>query len=191
MDGSQGPNRRMTQEEVKKAEEQIKLLDKTVADLASKMTTQGASPKDAMGVTSTYLENIYSQAYRLYNTGKYSEATHLFRLLVLLNAMEPKYTLGLAACSHMLKDYNTAIQLYTLSSTLDPQNPVPHYHTSDCFIQMKDYLSAMICLELAINRAGDNPSFSKMKERAQLSLDSLKQNMGSISEDAAKPMQNE
>ena len=56
---------------------------------------------------------------------------------------------------------------------------------------MKDYLSAMICLELAIKRAGDNASFAKMKERAQLSLDSLKQNMGSIPEDAAKPMENE
>ena len=125
MDGSQGPNEQMNQKGAKITEEQIKLLDKTVAGLVSKMTKQGTSPKDAMGVNSTYLENIYSQAYRLYNTGKYSEATHLFRLLILLNAMEPKYTLGLAACSHMLKDYNTAIQLYTLSSTLDPQNPIP------------------------------------------------------------------
>ena len=140
---------------------------------------QGLTPKDAMGVSNSYLENVYAQAYRLYNTGKYSEAAHMFRLLIMLNAMEPKYILGLAACFHMLKEYYDAIQSYTMCSALDPENPIPHYHSSDCFIQMKDYLSAMICLELAIARAGDKPEYAKMKERAQLSLESLKQQVSS------------
>ncbi len=98
----------------------------------------------------------------------------------MLNAMEPKYTLGLAACFHMLKEYYNAIQTYTMSAALDPENPVPHYHSSDCFIQMKDYLSAMICLELAISKAGNKPEYAKMKERAQLSLESLKNQIGSV-----------
>ena len=42
----------------------------------------------------------------------------------MLNAMEPKYILGLAACFHMLKEYFNAIQTYTMCSALDLQNPI-------------------------------------------------------------------
>lgn len=157
-----------------KADKQGEKFDQTFGEAADKMWNQGVSPKEAMGISSSYLENVYAQAYRLYNTGKYAEASHLFRILIMFNAMEPKYMLGLAACFHMLKEYVNAIQTYTMCSALDPKNPISHYHSSDCFIQMKEYLSAMLSLELAIERAGDKQEYAKMKERAQLSLQSLK-----------------
>lgn len=150
-------------------------FDQTFGEMADKMWKQGMSPKEAMGINNSYLENIYAQAYRLYNTGKYVEAAHLFRLLVMFHAMEPKYMIGLAACFHMLKEYANAIQTYTMCSALDPDNPIPPYHSSDCFIQTKEYLSAMLCLELVIERCGNKKEYAKMKERAQLSLESLKQ----------------
>ena len=176
---------------IKVPEQKLETFDKAIGELANKMMVQGTTPKDAMGVSHSYLENVYAQAYRLYNTGKYVEAIHLFRILIMLNAMEPKYMLGLAACFHMIKEYFNAIQTYTMCIALDPQNPIPHYHTSDCFIQMKDYLSAMICLELAIDAAGDKPEYAKMKERAQMSLESLKQQIHSHPADEKAPLQQE
>ncbi len=187
MKGSRGDESQMRKEAFNLGGEQQEKFDKAITELSSKMVKQGMSPKDAMGISDSYLENVYAQAYRLYNTGKYTEATHLFRILIMLNAMEPKYMLGLAACFHMMKEYTNAIQTYTMCIALDPQSPVPHYHSSDCFIQMKDYLSAMICLELAIERAGDKPEYAKMKERAQLSLESLKKQVNSSPEGAEKP----
>jgi type III secretion system low calcium response chaperone LcrH/SycD len=187
MKGSHGTKRQMHKETLVSAGKQADKFDHALGEIADKMLKQGMTPKDAMGLTSGYLENIYAQAYRLYNTGKYTEATHLFRILVMLNAMEPKYMLGLAACFHMLKEYFNAIQTYTMCSALDPQNPIPHYHSSDCFIQMKEYLSAMICLELAIERAGDKPEYAKMKERALLSLESLKKQVASAPADEEPP----
>lgn len=180
MKGSRGTKEQMRKETMESAEKQGEKFDTAIGEIANKMMIQGLTPKDAMGVSNSYLENVYAQAYRLYNTGKYSEAAHMFRILIMLNAMEPKYILGLAACFHMLKEYYDAIQSYTMCSALDPENPIPHYHSSDCFIQMKDYLSAMICLELAIARSGDKPEYAKMKERAQLSLESLKQQVTSM-----------
>jgi type III secretion system low calcium response chaperone LcrH/SycD len=174
MKGSRGTKGQMKAETLRSSEKQGEKFEQAFGELANKMWTQGMSPKEAMGISNSYLENIYAQAYRLYNTGKYTEAAHLFRILIMFNAMEPKYMLGLAACFHMLKEYVNAIQTYTMCSALDPQNPIPHYHSSDCFIQMKEYLSAMLSLELAIDRAGDKPEYAKMKERAQLSLESLK-----------------
>ena len=180
MKGSRGTKGQVGKETMESAEKEGKKFDKAIGEMANKMMIQGATPKDAMGVSNSYCENVYAQAYRLYNTGKYVEATHSFRILIMLNAMEPKYMLGLAACFHMIKEYYNAIQTYTMCAALDPQSPIPHYHSSDCFIQMKDYLSAMICLELAIDRAGDKPEYAKMKERAQLSLESLKKQISSI-----------
>ena len=180
MKGSQETKGKKRHEPSGSAEKKAEVSDKAIGEMANKMMVQGLTPKDAMGVTNSYMENVYAQAYRLYNTGKYAEATHLFRILIMLNAMEPKYMLGLAACYHMMKEYYNAIHTYTLCVALDIESPIPHYHSSDCFIQMKDYLSAMVCLELAINRAGDKPEYAKMKERAQLSLESLKKQISSM-----------
>lgn len=180
MKGSRAAKEQMKKETLGSAEKQGEKFDHAIGEMANKMMVQGLTPKDAMGFSSGYMENVYAQAYRLYNTGKYAEATHLFRILIMLNAMEPKYMLGLAACFHMIKEYTNAIQTYTMCAALDPTNPIPHYHSSDCFIQMKDYLSAMICLELVIDKAGAKPEYAKMKERAQLSLESLKKQIGSL-----------
>lgn len=151
------------------------ILEKGTKEIVNKLGKEGMTPKDAMGLKPNVMEGIYAQAYRLYNTGKYVEAVHIFRILILMNPMEPKYLLGLAACFHMLKEYKNAIQTYTMCSMMDTTSPIPHYHSSDCFIQMKDYLSAMVCLQMTIDIAGEKPEFAKIKERAQLSLDSLRQ----------------
>lgn len=157
--------------------EQLDGVNHSVEEIASKMMKQGLTGKDAAEMSPKMLENIYSQAYRLYNTGKYVEASHLFRILILMNGMEPKYMLGFAACFHMLKDYQNAVQFYTLCSAIDPVSPLPHYHASDCFIQMKDYISAMIALEMTLERAKDQKKFAELKERSLLSLESLKKQL--------------
>lgn len=184
MKGSRGIKAQMKGDALKSVEEQGENFDKAFGELADKMFKQGMSPKDAMGINANILENVYAQAYRLYNTGKYIEAAHLFRILIMMNVMEPKFLLGLAACFHMLKEYENAIQSYTMCSAIDPGNPIPHYHSSDCFIQMKDYLSALVCLEIAIDLADNKTEYAKMKERAQMSLESLKEQVKSIPEPA-------
>lgn len=149
-------------------------IEQAFAELGPKLTKQGMTTQEATGMDPQFLESLYAQAYRLYNTGKYIDSAHMFRTLILMNSMESKYVLGLAACYHMLKEYKNAIETYTICSVLDPQDPLPYYHSSDCFIQMKDYLSAMLCLELTINAVGNRAEFSKIKERAAMSLEGIK-----------------
>lgn len=175
MKGSRGTKGQMKKEALGSSTQQNEKFEKAYGDIMSRMFKDGMSPKDAMGINSNILESIYAQAYRLYNTGKYIEASHLFRILIMMNVSEPKYLLGLAACFHMLKEYKNAIETYTMCSAIDPHTPIPYYHSSDCFIQMKDYLSAMLCLQLAIDKAGNKSEYAKIKERASMSLESLKQ----------------
>jgi type III secretion system low calcium response chaperone LcrH/SycD len=178
MKGSQGNRSQMKQQATADADTAQQFAG-SVDDWVNKIFRQGIAPKDAIGVSSQFLEGVYAQAYRLYNTGKYTEASHLFRMLILMDPTEAKYVLGLAACFHMLKEYKNAVQTYTMYGILDPTTPLPHYHSSDCFIQMKDYPSAFVCLKMAIKYAGDRPEYAKLKERAQLSLESIKEQINS------------
>jgi len=131
-------------------------------------------PKNAMGLSDAMVEGLYSQAYRLYNTGKYKDASQLFRLLIMIDSTEAKYTMGLAACFHMMKEYESAISTYALCGMIDPDSPIPHYHASDCYVQMKDFISAIISLEMAVKRAGEKPQFQSLKDRATMTIKSLK-----------------
>lgn len=152
--------------------------------VAKKMSSAGMMPKELLGLTDSMVEGIYGQAYRLYNTGKYREAGQLFRLLVMLSSTEAKYAMGLAACLHMTKDFKAAIEAYMLCSVIDPGSPVPHYHASDCYLQMKDRLSAIISLDLAARACGEKPEFKTLKDRAQMTIQSLKKE---IEQDRANP----
>lgn len=173
MKGAHGNSKQVNKEALDPDENRA--ASKAFDELTGKMLKEGQTPQKTMGMSQNIMESMYAQAYRLYHTGKYFEATHLFRILIMMNAMEPKYLLGLAACFHMMKEYENAIQTYSLCGTLEPESPIPHYHSSDCFIQMNNYFSAMVSLEMTIARSGNKPEYSKIKERALMGLESLKQ----------------
>ena len=129
--------------------------------------------KDILGMSDAMVEGIYGQAYRLYNNGKYREAVHLFRMLIMLNSIEPKYLMGLAACFHMLKEYQAAVDTYALCGFLDTGNPLPYFHASDCYLQMKDVPSAVVSLNLAIKRAQGKPEYKILHDRCVITVEGL------------------
>lgn len=145
-------------------------MEKMAVDLMKK----GAVPKDLLGIGDAMVEGIYSQAYRLYNTGKYRDAAQLFRLLVMLNVTEAKYCMGLAACFHMLKEYPGALNGYVSCSMIDPESPLPHFHASDCHLHMNNPIGALVALEMAVKRAGDKPQYATLRDRALLTIEGLR-----------------
>ena len=173
------------QHQIKKATAEIgtalgKEKTKEFQNAASKVVQQGMMPKDMMGLSDAMVEGIYGQAYRLYNTGKYKDASQLFRLLIMLNSTEAKYAMGLAACFHMLKEYKNAVSTYSICGVIDPENPIPHYHASDCYIHLNDPVSALIALEMAIKRAGNKQEYQTLKDRALLTIDALKKEISQL-----------
>lgn len=150
------PVRKMTKEEI----------DKTASDVFDK----GMLPKDAMGISDAMMEGIYGQAYHMYNSGKYQEAGQLFRLLVMLNATEPKYMLGLAGCYHLEKEYENAILVYALVEVLAPNDPAPYYHSADCYMQLQAPKLAKEQLEGALKLCGDKREYRVLKDRVEAAL---------------------
>lgn len=154
-------------------EELMKETSGTVRKLLGGSSKGNLSLKSLSGVSDEKEETVYAQAYLLYNSGRYNDAIEIFRVLIMLNTSEPKYMMGLAACFHMMKAYDAAISTYTLVSFLDPDNPIPYFHTSDCALQLGDKLSAMVALQMAIKRA-DKPEFKTLRERAEITMSGLK-----------------
>lgn len=165
-------------EQVKKASrvvgDELKTnLSEEASGIFKTVLETGRLPREALGFGDQRMEAGYAQAYHLYNTGKFLDAAQIFRWLVVLDATDPKYYLGLAACLHMLKEYNAAAEVYMTCSVIDGQTPIPFYHASDCYIQLRDRASAILMLELAIERAGMKPEYAVLKERARMMIEGL------------------
>ncbi len=169
----------------KLGEQNSKELAEAVGKISKNVFEKGMLPKDAMGLSDSMVEGIYGYAYRLYNSGKYRDASHLFRILILLNCTESKYILGMAACQHMQRDYPNAIASYSFVGLVDPFNPLPHYHLSDCYLKSGALPMAIAELQQAINKCERQPQYALIKQRATLMLESLQ--AGRTAEGASTP----
>lgn len=145
-----------------------------LSELIGKVMKDGMAPKTALQLSDDVMEGIYAHAYNMYNRGLYQEASHIFRLLIILDATEPKYLMGLAACLHMQKQYESATAMYMLCSATDPDNPLPPYHAADCLIKVEAWTEAIIALEQAVKEAGKQEQYRVLVERAQLMIESLR-----------------
>lgn len=149
-------------------------IGKNTEQVTTKFVQDGFTPKDVLNMSDVQLEGLYAQAYNFYQTGRYKDAVQIFRLLMMFNPNEAKYCLGLAACYHLLKEYDNAVQIYTMLSIIETENPIPFYHMSDCYIAMNDTLSAIVSLEMALSRVRGRAEFKMLEDRASLTLDALK-----------------
>lgn len=159
----------------KKAENVKRSDNEEVNTILHKIFDEKMLPKDAMGLSSEIVEGMYGQAYVLYNSGRYKEASQVFRLLITLDPTAIKYTLGLAASQHMMKDYANAVVTYQMCALMDPENPLPQYHASDCFLKMNDKESAIAALTMAVANAGNTPEYQTIADRCTMMIQSLKE----------------
>lgn len=167
-----------TKNTIKNAAESVgsnakKLSAEEYEKVARSAFSKSVSIKSIVGVEDKKVEAIYAQAYLLYNTGRYQDATELFRILITMDSSDVRFYAGFAACLHMLKAYDGAVGAYTLYAMMDPNNPVPHFHLSDCHLQREDFYSARAALTTAIQLAGENVEYKTIKERCQITLEGL------------------
>lgn len=130
------------------------------------MALKGALPT-SMRASPARLEEFYQHGYMLYKFGRYKHAETYFHMLVLADPGNPKYLMALAACMHMQKQYLTAVQLYSTVMYFEPDNPMPLYHTADCYIKIHQPFNALIALEMAVEKCRE-PKHEALKDRMKL-----------------------
>ncbi len=134
---------------------------------------KGVMPKQAFHIPDGAVDSIYTQAYNMYNQGKYKEATYLFQILMLLDPGVSKHVMGCAACLHRQGLYDKAAQIYALCATLDVDNPMPHFHAADCYIKLQAPELAIVCLKSVISCAKEKEEHKVVKERAMMMLETV------------------
>ena len=140
----------------------------------------------SLGISLVVLTMIMSLAFLISSSlrGPTGAAILIFFLFIvilpmfdqlLMNVMETKFILGLAACAHMMEDYEQAVKHYLTCGMMDPNSPIPFYHASDCFIKLDDIYSAMISLSTVVERSGEKPEYVTMKNRCEVTLETFKE----------------
>lgn len=107
------------------------------------------------------LDNLYTFAYHFYDHGKYQRAADFFYVLTRLNNQDQTYWLGLAAAQQMLKQYEKALDSYSIAALLDPENPTVHFYAAGCFFSLGNVEKGLQALEAA-ELVGQGQSKHKM-----------------------------
>lgn len=146
-------------------------------ELMNKIVLQDMAPKDAMGLNEIFLDEIYNLAGSFFKAGKYEKAEGIYRILMTLDPLEPRYPMAVASCHHRLKNYVEAIQYYSLASVIDEKDPLPYYYSSDCFYKDGHIAESAFVLKIMLQKLGDSPEHASLKARGEASLKSLEDEM--------------
>lgn len=152
------------------AKETKKSIYKTLVDIY----VNGKSPKEAMNIKEEELRELYHYGHYLFNSGKYEEAREVFKWLYSIEVGNGDFATSIGVCHHRLKDYDNAITCYMCGAMLKPKDPVPFFYCYDCYLNLGMPDAAAIMLANVIERAGNQPEYAKIKQKAELLFEPLK-----------------
>jgi type III secretion system low calcium response chaperone LcrH/SycD len=145
-----------------------------VKNIILKQLEQGKNPFDALNFSPELLEDLYAHAYKLFHAGKYQEALGLFSFLCNFDTRSYRYHFAVAASHHYLKHFDEAIVYYMYCSQLEPENPAPHFHMYDCFMQLDNPFGAIRSAYTVVLLTENNPAYEQMHQQAVLECENLK-----------------
>jgi len=114
------------------------------------LLSQGAGLGTIFGYTADEYEALYALGHDHYSQQRYLDA----------------------ACMQMLKRYKEAIQYYSTASVLDLEDPLPTFHTAECFIALEMREQASEALTLVVAQC-QQTAFAELAQRAQALLELL------------------
>jgi len=151
-----------------------------IEDALIRIQKEGLTPAEAMGISPEFLEEIYECGYHFFQSGKYKDALLIFNFLVQLSAgSDHRFTFGIAAAHHHLKEYPEAAGYYMIYNLIHPLNPLPYYHLHDCFKKMNSLELALSALQTADKLAATDPKNAALKAKIELELRSLQSTVAS------------
>lgn len=99
--------------------------------------------------------NVYSLACDYYDKGLIEQAEKIFRSLCLYDFSNIDYLLGLAAVKQVQKQYQKAINLYSLAISLNEDNASCYFYIGQCYLFSREKDLAMSgfrqCISMACN----------------------------------------
>ena len=100
---------------------------------------------------------LYNLAYGLYQNGDYEKASEIFQQLTFTKPFEPKHWVGLASVLQMQKNYQNALQAWTMAAMM-LDTAEPHFHAAECLTSLGNKAEAQKALEEAEKRLDESSS---------------------------------
>lgn len=72
----------------------------------------------------------------------------------------------MAACHQMLGQYDDAILCYGFASLINLEDPLPIFHSIECYIALKKNSDALSALEALLTLTNNKPEFDHLKNWA-------------------------
>lgn len=136
--------------------------------------TQGTNLATLMDYTDQELEAIYALGHSLYSQEQYSNAVKCFAFLVANVQTDKRYTSALASSLQMLKRYEEAMQYHCMATLMDVEDPLPLFHTAECFINLGQIQEAQEALQ-EILRGYPEDAWTEVRERSAILLQLISQ----------------
>ncbi|WP_159910924.1 SycD/LcrH family type III secretion system chaperone [Pantoea sp. 18069] len=133
------------------------------------LLSHGGGLGTIFGYTDDEYEALYALGHNHYSQQRYLDAAKCFGFLVAHKSLEPRFMNAFASCMQMLKRYQEAIQYYSTASVLDLEDPLPTFHTAECFIALEMPEQAREALVLVIAQCRQ-PQWEALRQRAQALL---------------------
>jgi type III secretion system low calcium response chaperone LcrH/SycD len=127
-------------------------------------------------MTAVESEVLYSEAFCLYENGKYDEAIKAFTHLAINNMRSFKSWMGLGASYQMVRNYKDALGAYAMAGYLNPTNPYIHFHAAECFFAINDREEGMLALKAAEEAIKDKSLHEELIEKMSLLKKGVKKN---------------
>ena len=116
-------------------------------------------------------KDTYSTAQSFYKSGHYAKAMPLFEKLCKQEPAQEECWRGLASSLQMLKMWEEALVSWKISSFLAVKDPLPLFHTAECFFHMNHKEGAVG----ALFEAGQRASLLSGQEEVLSSIHLLRQ----------------
>lgn len=129
--------------------------------------------KDFLKMDQDALESFYSTGYHYARSGDNLRAMRYFRLLCMLDPLNPKYKLALAMALHRSGEYTKAAMVYLMTTINNPIDPTPWFYLYDCYTHLNDSLGAYTSLQIVIKLASEDPNYLPYKQKAEIILSKL------------------
>ena len=101
-------------------------------------------------------EAFYLYAYTHYNSGHWTEAADVFRLLCTRRPLDSRFWFGLGAALQEGGSYFDALYAWAMVSLLKKEDPYSHFHAAECYFSLDDQKEAAKALQEAVSRIKTN-----------------------------------
>lgn len=140
-----------------------------IAEEVMQAVLDGTPLKELRGISAEQMDDLYAFAYEFYEQGRLDDAETFFHFLCIYDFYNAQYWMGLAAVHQLKRNYQKAVDLYTVAFAQGKNDYRPMLYVGQCQLALGKAGKAKLCFEHVIERVEDQG----MREQAQAYLDAL------------------